>query len=110
MTVAPSAWDEESQKLSEDVAQGQQVQEAQGMEPLLVLPMLSDLALNRFEVRQHVAVGDHNSLRFGSRSRREDDLKHVVAGDLRAGIAVCILLRDRSAQVFHDQHVSSSAK
>ena len=41
----------------------------------------SDLALDRDDVREHVAVGDDDAFRLGGRARREDDLGDVVAGD-----------------------------
>ena len=41
--------------------------------------VLQHLALDGHDVRQQVAVRDHDALRFGRRAGREDHLRHIVA-------------------------------
>ena len=48
------------------------------MRPLAVF---QHLALDRHDVREHVAVRDHDALRIGRGARREDDLRDIVAAD-----------------------------
>ncbi len=48
-----------------------------------VLAVLHHLAFDRDDVRQDVAMADHDALRLGGRARREDDLDDVVARDRR---------------------------
>src|SRR5215813_15558950 len=48
--------DKYAEELSKDVAQGKQIQKANGMKDALVLNLLRDLRLKRREVRQYVAV------------------------------------------------------
>ena len=74
---------EDAEKLSEDVAERQQVQKAQRMEDALVAKVLADLALQRLEVGQDVAVRDDDAARLGRGARGEDDLHDVVAGERR---------------------------
>ena len=73
--------DERRHRLAEHVAERQQVQEAQRKERRAPLAVLEHLALDRDDVRQHVAVGDDDALRLGGRARGEDDLGDVVARD-----------------------------
>ncbi len=73
--------DEGRHRLAEHVAERQQVQEAQREERRAPLAVLQDLAFDRHDVRQHVAVGDDDALGLGGRARREDDLGDVVAPD-----------------------------
>ena len=72
---------ERRHRLAEHVAERQQVQEADRLERPRVLPVLRDLALDRDDVREDVAVRDDDALRLGGRAGREDDLGDVVARD-----------------------------
>ena len=49
------------------------------------LPVLEHLALDRDDVREHVAVRDDDALRLGGGAGGEDDLGDVVARDRRGG-------------------------
>ena len=51
-----------------------------GRERPRVPAVLQNLALDRHDVGQQVAMRDHDALRLGRRARREDDLGDVVAG------------------------------
>ena len=73
--------DERRHRLAEHVAERQQVQEAQREERPAPLAVLQDLAFDRHDVRQHVAVGDDDALGLGGRAGGEDDLGDVVAAD-----------------------------
>ena len=75
--------DERRHRLSEHVAQRQQIQEAQREERPAPPPVLQHFALDRHDVRQHVPVRDDNAFGLGGRPRREDDLGHIVAADRR---------------------------
>ncbi len=73
--------DERGHGLAEHVAERQQVEKPQREEGTAPLAILQHLALDRHDVRQHVAMRDHHTLGLGRRARREDDLGHVVARD-----------------------------
>ncbi len=77
--------DEGRHRLAEHVAQRQQVEEPDGRKRPRVLPVLHDLVLDRHDVGQDVAMRDDHAFRLGGGSRREDDLRRVVAGDGGAG-------------------------
>ena len=70
---------EDAEELAEDVAERQQVQEAQRMEDALVLEIFADLAFERLEVRQDVAVRDDDAAWLGRGAGGEDNLDDVVA-------------------------------
>ena len=72
---------ERGHRLSEHVAQRQQVQEPEREERPAPSAVLQHLAFDRDDVREHVAVGDDDALRLGRRARRENDLRDVVALD-----------------------------
>ena len=68
-------------RLAEHVAERQQVQEPQRVERPRVFAVLQNLALDRDDVREDVAVADDHAFRLRGRARREDDLGDVVARD-----------------------------
>ena len=75
---------ERRHRLSEHVAQRQEIEEANRLERPRVSSVLRELVLDRDDVRQDVAMGQDDALRFGGRTRREDDLGDVVGRRLRA--------------------------
>src|ERR1700761_2868506 len=70
---------ENAQHLPENMAQRQQIQEAQGMEETLVPQIFLDFVLDGFDIGQHVAVRDHYATRLGGRSGSEDYFQGVTA-------------------------------
>src|ERR1035437_1068825 len=70
---------EDSEELPKDVAERQQIQETQRMKNALVAEVFPDLALQRLEVGQDVAMRNDHTARLGSRTGREDDLYDVVS-------------------------------
>ena len=54
-------WDENSQKLPEDMNQRQQVEKANGMEYALILQIFFDLRFEGFEIGKNIAVGDDHA-------------------------------------------------
>ena len=65
-------------ELSEHMAQRQQVQKPHRMHPAFVLQILPNLSFQRRRVRQDIAVSDHDSLRLGCRSRRENNFQRIA--------------------------------
>ena len=63
------------------MAQRQQIQEAHWMHEAFVLQIPADLFFERRDIRQHVAVRDHDSPGLGGSARGEDDLERFVACD-----------------------------
>ena len=61
---------------------GSRLRKRSGRNGLRIFLVLGDLALDRHDVRQHVAVTDDHAFGFGGRARREDDLRDVVCVDL----------------------------
>src|ERR1019366_2569212 len=66
-----------SQELSEDMAQRQQVEEANRMHQPLVLQVFSDFGFERGEVADHVRVGEHDSLGLGRGAGGENDFEWI---------------------------------
>ena len=62
------------------LAQGQQVEEAQGPEGTRVAAVPEHLALDRDDVGEHVPVGDDDALGLGRGAGREHDLGGVAGG------------------------------
>ena len=69
---------ENSEKLSEHVAEREQVQKTDWMREAFILQILLDVRLQRLDVRQDVAVRDNDSLGLGGCSRGEYDFKGVT--------------------------------
>src|SRR5262252_9218041 len=69
---------EHAQKLAKDVAEGQQIQKAQGMHEALILQIPLHLALEWGSVRQNVSMSDHDALRCSRRARGEYNLEDVA--------------------------------
>ena len=90
---------EDAHELAEDMAERQQVEEADRVEGPFPLAVLVDLALKRAEVRQQVAVRDDDALRLGGRPRREDDLGDVVFANVFAGEGGRRVMRDGLGQL-----------
>ena len=72
-------------RLSEEVAERQQVQESDRLKGPRVPLVFVDLARHRHDVGEDVAMTDHHAFRFGCRARREHDLRHVIAIDRHDG-------------------------
>ena len=70
--------DPETHELAEDVAEWKGVEEAQGMDPALVLAILGDLGFDGPEAGEDVAVGVDDSLWLGGGAGGEDDLEGGV--------------------------------
>ena len=56
---------QDTEKLSEDVAQRQQIQKTERMEDALVLQVLANLALQRLKIGEDVPMGDDDATRLG---------------------------------------------
>ena len=78
--------DERSHRLSEHVAERQEVEESNREKRPGPLAVLRDLPLDRHDVGEEVPVGDDHALRVGSGAGREDDLRRVVGRQLRWGL------------------------
>ena len=107
---------ERRHRLPEHVAERQQVQEPDRMERPLVLPVLRDLALDRDDVREDVAVRDRHALRIGRRAGGEDDLGErgsEVEGSRGPGafdgFRACAVRRTSPSRQLPDRRASSSA-
>jgi hypothetical protein len=99
---AHDLWDEESEELSEDVAERQQVEKAERVEDALVLEVWHDLALEGFEVREDVLVGDDDALGFGCSSGGEDDLHGISALESGGCVARVGVVRYFFREVFEN--------
>ena len=73
--------DPEAHELAEDVAEGQGVEEAQGMEAAFVAAIFGDLVFDGLEADEDVAVGVDDALGLGGGAGGEDDLEGGVEGD-----------------------------
>ena len=76
---------ENAHHLAEDMAEGQQAQEADGMDRSRPLGILADLVFEGSQIGQQVPVGEANPLGLRRGPRGKHDLGQVVAGDL-AGV------------------------
>ena len=75
---------ERRHRLPEHVTQRKQIQEPDRRERPHVLEIFADLALDRHDVGQDVAMRDDDALRLGGRARGEQDFGDIVARDRRA--------------------------
>src|ERR1700734_3674556 len=80
---------EDSQKLSEDVTERQQIQEADRMKPAFVLQIFLNFQFQRRNVGENIAVRDHNSLWLGGGAGSEDDFERVGRLDTGGGGGGC---------------------
>ena len=64
---------------------GSRLRKRSGKKRLAPFPILQDLAFDGDDVRQHVPVRDDDALGIGRRTRREDDLGHIVSADTNRG-------------------------
>jgi hypothetical protein len=104
MTVPPiKGGEKHSQKLSEDVTQRQQIQEADGMNQTLILQIGKNSLLKRRNVGQHVAMGDDNTLRIGSRSGSKNDLENLITVHLARKAHLVRMTRQSLAEIFQIQ-------
>src|SRR6266849_7970619 len=62
-------WNEQGHELAEDVAQGNERDEAQRVKPALVFAIRFDAPLQRLQVRQKIAVRENDPARIGRRAR-----------------------------------------
>ena len=70
-----------SHELTEDVTERHAVQEAQGMDPALVLEVLCHLVFDGLQADENVAMGDDDSLWLGGGAGGEDDLEGCLQVD-----------------------------
>ena len=91
---------EDAEEFAEYMAERQEVQEAQGMKDALVAQILADLALQRLQVGQDVAVRNDHAARLRRGARGEDNLDDVIAGERRWGDRRIRVLRQGFAQQF----------
>src|SRR5215469_14308711 len=75
--AAHERWQIHPEELSENMAQRKQIKEADGMHPALVFEIGPDLSLEGCDVREHVPVRDHDSLRLRRGSRGKDNLQRI---------------------------------
>ena len=74
--------------MSEDMAQGQQVEEANGVDQALPLQIVFNFLLERRQIRHKITVGNTNAFRLRCRSGGKDDLYDIVMADVSCGIGV----------------------
>ena len=85
-SLAAQQWrHENAHHLAEDVAEGQQAQEADGMNRSCPLDIFPDLGFEGSQIGQQVPVGEANPLGRRRGPRGKHDLGQVVASDL-AGV------------------------
>src|SRR5580692_4987954 len=78
---------EDAKKLPEDVAERQQIQEADGMNPSFVLEIFLNLQFQWRNIGENVAVRDYDSLGLGGGAGSEDDFQRVGRFDLGGRIS-----------------------
>jgi hypothetical protein len=74
-------WKPKAHELSEDVAEGNGVEEAEGMEDALVFEILLHLALDGEGAGKDVGVGVDDAFGLGGGAGGEDDLERGFCGD-----------------------------
>ena len=74
-----------SEELTEDVAERQQVEKAQRMKEAFVLEILRNLGGDGSEIAGHVGVGENDSLGLGGGAGGEDDFQRDRRVELRLG-------------------------
>ena len=75
---------QQGQRLSEQMAQRQEIQNAKRQKRPGILSILRHFARDRLEIRQQIAVRDDDALRLGGGPRGEDDFRDI-AGSSYAG-------------------------
>ena len=73
--------EKDSEELAKIMTKREKIQKTNGMNPALLLEVLSKFTLEREKVGKHVGMGNHDAARFGRCSRGEDDLKWIAALD-----------------------------
>ena len=68
------------------MAEGQQIQKANGMHEAFVLQILLHLRFQRRDVRKNISMGNHDTLGLGGGARSENNLQRVIAVDVRWAI------------------------
>ena len=63
------------------MAEGQEIEKSERMKGTRILPVFQNLALDRDDVCEHVAVADDDTFRLRCRAGCKDDLDDVVARD-----------------------------
>src|SRR5215469_13638497 len=81
--AAHERWQIHPEELSENMAQRKQIKKADGMHPALVFEIGPDLSLEGCDVREHVPVRDHDSLRLRRGSRGKDNLQRIFGAAFR---------------------------
>ena len=87
---------ERPHRLSEHVAERQQIEEADRQKRPGPLPVLRDLPLDRHDVGEDVPVGDDDALGVGGGAGREDDLRRIVRRQIRDQVGWRLLRRGAS--------------
>src|SRR5580700_95259 len=77
---------EDSQKLSEDMTERQQIQETNWMHPSFILEIFSDLDFQRRNICADIAMRDDDSLWLSSGAGGEYDFQRVGGSDFFGGI------------------------
>ena len=88
--------DECGHRLSEQMAQRQQIQKPDGRERAHVFPIFLDAFVDRFQVREDVAMRDGDAFRVASRAGSEQNFREVVRRGGRERI-----VRFRAHEVAH---------
>src|SRR5579864_7428213 len=94
---------EDAKKLAEDVAERQQVQEADGVYPSFVFEIFPNLQFERRNIGENVAVRNYDSLGLGGGAGSEDDFQRVRGFDLGGRMSHGRLRCQCLGQVFQSQ-------
>lgn len=76
---------EEGHELAEDVAEWNERNEAEWMEPALFAAVPVDTRFERFEIGEKISVGEDYATRFAGGARGKKNLRDVIASDGLAG-------------------------
>ena len=100
---APQKWRQiHSQKLSEDMAQRQEVKKTQRVYEAFVFQIRRDLRLEWRDIAENIAVGDHHTFWFSGGARGKNNLHCVFGADFfgierlrRPGLERCLHLLEK---------------
>ena len=95
---------EDSQELAEDMTQGKQVQEPNGVNEPVIFEVLLYLALDGFEVGKKVCVRQNHAFRVRRGAGSEDDLHGVLAAQIACRVRIGAMLRDKLGQSFQFEY------
>ncbi len=83
---------ENAHHLAEDMAEGQEAEKPHGMEKTCQPPVLFNLAFERVEICEQIAVCQADTFRLRRRPRSKDDLDKIIFPDLRLVSASGVML------------------